>query len=329
MNPSLHRLFAAVIAVVALVAAPLADTVAAPPPSDAPPNVTIAYQPGIGYANLIVVKEQGTLEREFPNTHFEWKVLSSGSAIRDAMIADQVQIGSSSITPFLIAWDKGVDLRLITSLNEMNLWLVTRDPKVHSLADIKPGMQVGVPGVDSVQAIVLEKGAQVQLGKPHALDGNVLAIAHPLGLQALETGQLALHLSAPPFEFEEVQGGGHVVLRSYDLFGRSTFNTVYATQTFARQHPNFIASFARAIADATTLINQHPADAAALLSKDAGGTPSAATFAGWITHADVVYETTPHGCLAYARFMQSIGLLAKAPASMREIELPTLHGSGD
>ncbi|WBB97699.1 hypothetical protein O7553_01565 [Solwaraspora sp. WMMA2059] len=37
-----------------------------------PAKVTIAYQPGLSYAPLILLKQNGTLEKEFPNTTFEW-----------------------------------------------------------------------------------------------------------------------------------------------------------------------------------------------------------------------------------------------------------------
>lgn len=330
MKLQLRRLLVLTFAIVALIGIRTAGFGASPPTqSDAPSNVTIAYQPGIGYANLIVMKEQGTLEKEFPKTHFDWKVLSSGSAIRDGIIAGQIQIGAGGIAPFLIGWDKGVGYRLIGSLNEMNLQLVTRDPKVHSLKDITPNMKIGLPAPDSIQAIALEKGAQMQLGNAHALDSAMVAIAHPLGLQALSTGQLALHLSAPPFQFEEVKNGGHVVFKSYDAFGTSTFNSVFTTDRFANDSPKFVAAFYRALLNATQFVKAHPKETADLLAKDSEGRESAANFQRWITHPDVVYTTVPHGMLSYARFMQSIGLLSKVPASMRDIELSTLGGVGD
>jgi NitT/TauT family transport system substrate-binding protein len=73
-----------------------------------PAKVAIAYQPGIGYANLILVKQQQTLEKQFPKTKFEWKELASGSAVRDGILANQLQVGAGGIgwllkTPILKA----------------------------------------------------------------------------------------------------------------------------------------------------------------------------------------------------------------------------------
>ncbi|MGH7709023.1 MAG: ABC transporter substrate-binding protein [Vulcanimicrobiaceae bacterium] len=295
---------------------------------DAPDSVTIAYQPGIGYANLIVIKEQRTLEKQFPKTTFTWKVLSNGAVIRDGIIANHIQIGAGGVGPFLIGWDRGVGYQLISALNEMDLWLVTRDASIHSLKDIKPGMQIGMPGPDSIQAIALRKGAEMQLGNAHALDSNIVAIAHPVGLQALEHGQLVLHLSSPPFEFEEVKDGGHIVFRSYQAFGPSTFNSVFSTTAFYNAYPKFVDVFYKDLQDATNYINHDTVGAAKLLSDDTAGKVSAAQFEGWMTHKEITYTTTPHGFGAYAKFMQSIGLLSKTPASMKDLELPTLAGTG-
>ncbi|HLW58675.1 MAG TPA: ABC transporter substrate-binding protein [bacterium] len=294
----------------------------------APPTVTIAYQPGIGYATLLIIKAQRTLEKQFTGTSFEWKLLANGAAIRDGLIAGQIQFGSGGVGPFLIGWDRGAGLRLIAAMNEMNLWLVTMDPHVKTLRDITPAMKIGMPGPDSIQAIVLRRGAQMELGNPHAFDNAIVAIEHPVGEQALLHGQLAAHLASPPFEFDEVAAGGHIILQSYDLFGPSTFNSVFTTDALYRTYPMLGEAMYRDLSAATAFVNAHPDEAAAILSQDAGGKPTAAQFLAWITHQGVAYTTAPHGFLKYAQFMHEIGLLSKVPTSMCEIELAPLHCLG-
>jgi NitT/TauT family transport system substrate-binding protein len=301
----------------------------APAAGDAPPSVLIAYQPGIGYATLIVMKQSGALERRFPGTKFDYRVLSNGDAIRDGIIAGQIQIGAGGNGPFLIGWDKGVGYRLIAAMNVMNLWLVTRDPKIRSLKDIPPNAKIGMPSPDAVQAIALRKAALDQFGDPHKFDANIVAIAHPLGVQAMAAGQLEMHLSAPPFEFDEVAAGGHVVFRSFEAFGHSTFNSVYTTDAFNKQYPRLVEGIYRELRAATDLINQNPDLAAEYLSKDAEGKVSAAKFKTYLRSPDIRFDTTPHLFLKTAAFMKSIGMLDKVPANIREIEFPFLNGVGD
>jgi ABC-type nitrate/sulfonate/bicarbonate transport system substrate-binding protein len=298
-------------------------------PSDAPPSVAIVYQYGYAYAPLIVMKMEGVLEKQYPATKFDWRVLANGAAIRTGMIANQIQIGAGGVAPFLIGWDRGVGWKLLGSLCDINLWLVARDPKIKSLKDIGPGMRIGMPSPDSIQAIVLRKAAQEQLGNAHALDSNIVAISHPLGLAALKNGELAAHLSNPPYQFEEVADGGHVILRSFDEFGLSTLDSVFATETFEKQFPAFVRTFYQDLVTATALIRHDPGRAAELLARDEGDKTPVETYKRWISGQGTLFTTVPHGYLRYAKFMRDIGMLEKLPSSMSELELSTLGGKGD
>jgi NitT/TauT family transport system substrate-binding protein len=294
-----------------------------------PPRITIAYQPGIGYAQLLIVKRQRTLERQFPGVSFEWKILTAGAPIRDGMIAGQIQVGAGGVGPFLVGWDRGVGWRILSGLNYMDLWLVVLDPAIRSLRDFKPGMQIGLPAPDSIQAVVLRKGAEKELGNPHALDANMVAVPHPDGLRLLQAGQLKGHLSSPPFQFQEVDMGGRVILRSFDLFGRSTFNSVWMLESFYAKYPVFAKFLYQAIAGATRLIVSNPDAAARILSEEDGGRVSPARYREWITRKGVYYDTIPRGFLKYAEFMKQIGMISKVPASIGQLTLPTIGPRGD
>ncbi|MDB5043370.1 MAG: hypothetical protein JWN27_4096, partial [Candidatus Eremiobacteraeota bacterium] len=58
-----RRSFAVAVVTAALAALPLAGGTA-PPPSDAPAEITIAYQPGLSYSNMIVMRDQRLLEKQ-------------------------------------------------------------------------------------------------------------------------------------------------------------------------------------------------------------------------------------------------------------------------
>ena len=167
-------------------------------------------------------------------------MLGSTAAIRDGFIANQIQIGAGSIPPFLTGWDRGVNWKILASLNQMSVWLVTRDKSIKTVKDLKPDMKIGMPSLDSLQSLTLRKAAANELGNAHALDTAIVAIDHPSGMQALQVGQLTAHLGAPPFQYQEVQAGGHVVVRSFDVFGPHTFNSVYVGTKFADEHPQFV-----------------------------------------------------------------------------------------
>ena len=97
-----RRSFVAAGLIAALACVPLVGRGA--PSADAPAELTIAYQPGLSYSSLIVMRERGSLEKQFPQTKITWLVLNSTAAVRDGFIADQIQIGAGSIPPFLTGW---------------------------------------------------------------------------------------------------------------------------------------------------------------------------------------------------------------------------------
>src|SRR5690606_38690797 len=100
-------------------------------------TVTIAYQPGLGYSPLLIAKQQKLLEKKFPDKKFVWKSLNSGSAIRDGILAGQIQFGAGGVGPFLVGRGQGVEWRIIASLDDADLQLMVKDKKIKSLKDLK------------------------------------------------------------------------------------------------------------------------------------------------------------------------------------------------
>ncbi|MGH7661875.1 MAG: ABC transporter substrate-binding protein [Vulcanimicrobiaceae bacterium] len=295
---------------------------------NAPAQLTIAYQPGIGYAPILVMKEAGWLEHDFPQMSVQWRQLSNGAAIRDGMISGKIQAGVLAAGPFLIGWAHGVDWKIISNVSDMDLWLCTMNPHIHSLKDIKTGMQIGMPAPDSIEAVVLRKGAEEQLGNAHALDTNIVAIPHPEGLTALVNGQLTAHLTSAPFEFEEVAHGAHVILDSKSLFGKTTFVAAVMPTSFYDQYPGFAAAFRRDVQRAIKLIETNPALAARYVAQAESKPSLTSQFKGWMTHKGVSYTTRPSGFLKIAAFMEQIGMISKAPTNTAAIEFPAAQKLG-
>jgi NitT/TauT family transport system substrate-binding protein len=274
-------------------------------------KVNIAYQPGLGYAPLLIAKQQQVLEEAVPDKDIEWLELNSGAAIRDGILADEIQVGSGGIGPFVVGFDGGVDWKVVTGLNNMSLHLMTTDPQVESLRDLEGAGNIAMPGPDSIQSVVLRKGAEEELGDAKALDSQIVAMGHPDGVQALIGGQLAAHLTSPPFQSEEADKGARQILASYDVFGEHTFNSVFTLTDFGECNPDFIEALITAVEDANEMLTERPAEAAKVLSSEMG--EPAAKVEKQITAEDVSFTTTPKGFADYAEFMQEVGLIKETP----------------
>lgn len=291
-------------------------------------SVTIAYQPGLGYAPLLVAKQEKVLEKKFPDVKFTWKVLNSGSAIRDGILAGEIQVGAGGIGPFIVGQTQGVPWKIVTALDDANLHLMVKDPKIKTLADLKGKGKIAMPGPDSIQAVVLRKAAEKELGDPKALDSQIVAMGHPDGLQSLASGQVAAHLTSPPFQGQEKAAGARKLVGSYDVFGQHTFNSVYVTESFQKSNKEVVDALRQAVADAAEKLESDP-DAAAkiLVAEKSTGTDVAKTKAE-ISSDDLTFSTKPRGFMTYATFMKKVGMTKKAPKSASELFFPNDETKG-
>ncbi len=312
------------VAALAALAALGATTATAHRQAAAPSHVTIGYQPGIGYAPLIVLKTQKTLEKQFPGTSFSWLVLSSGAAITNGVIAGDIQIGAGGTGPLILGWAQGVDWKMIAGLDWGDLWLMAKDPNIKTVADLK-GKRIAMPGPTSIQGVVLKKMAQVKLGDAHALDSSIISMDHPAAMQALLTGQIDAHLTSPPYQLQEKVRGAHIVARSNQYFGASSFLSAWETTKFYNQYPQFSKTFFDDVQKAIKLINTNPTKVAQLLQEDSDGVPTWRQYKQWLGASGLTYTTRPLGLMRYASFMNKIGMIKKMPSSWQSLVFPPVY----
>jgi NitT/TauT family transport system substrate-binding protein len=287
-----------------------------------PDKITIAYQFGVGYAPLMIIKQQRLLEKAYPGLSVEWKQLASGTPITDGIIKGDIQIGAMGTGPFLVGWARGINWRVIAPLDEADLWLMARDSSIRTVADLR-GKRIATPTATSIQAVALRKMAQVKLGNPRALDSSLISMDHPDGMQALLSGQIDAHFTSPPYQWQELGRGAHVVGKSYGYFGAHSFLVTVLTQKFYDEYRAFSNRFYRLVQQSIDLINKKPKAAAAILAREDQTEATTVQFTRWITRKkSLTFTTRPRGLMRTAGFMNKIGLLGKVPGSWRELVFP-------
>ncbi len=290
-------------------------------------KITIGYQPGIGYAQLLIMKQEGWLQDALGGRAVEYRSLTSGADIRDGMISGDIQVGAGGIGPFLVGYDKGVKWKLLSALEDSDIWLMAKDPRLTDLKAFGPGDKIALPGPDSIQAVVVKRAAKEQLGDATKLDANLVKLAHPEALQSLMSGQVAAHMTSPPFQFQEQDGGARKLLGSADVFGKHTFNSVFVREEYQKDNAAVTDAVFAQIERATKLINDDPKAAAAILEAESGGQLKAADAERYLTDPSTTYTIEPHGFMAFATFMQEVGLIEKTPESWQDLVFDNLKGT--
>jgi NitT/TauT family transport system substrate-binding protein len=326
LRTKVRRPAAAGIAVAVLAAAAVAGTTArGAQNARAPQKITIAYQFGIGYAPLLIIKRQRLLEKAYPGLKVDWKQLASGAPIADGIVKGEIQIGAMGTGPMLVGWARGTNWKVIAPLDMADLWLMVKNPAIRTLGDLR-GKRIATPTATSIQAIVLRKMAEVKLGNARALDSSLISMNHPDGMQALLTGQIDAHLTSPPYEWLELGRRARALDRSYRYFGAHSFLVTVVTQKFYDDHTAFSKRFYRLVKQSIDLLNKKPRVAAAILAREDATDTTAAQFRHWITRRiSLAFTTRPRGLMRTARFMHKLGLLNKVPRSWRELVFPPVY----
>jgi len=291
-------------------------------------ELRIAKQPGLGYLPLIVMREQRLIENRAPDVRIEWRQLTSGPLVRDAMIAGQVDIGSGGFPPFAEAVDKGQHWKAVGGLNEMALFLNCARASIRSLKDLNPNDRIAVPAVGSVQHVILQMEAERELGDARKLDRHLVAMSHYDATAALLSHrEITCHLSSPPYQYEELRRRGIVkVFDSYlPMGGPHTFNLVWTSEEWAKANPKLLASFVGAMQEAMEFIAREPSEAAGMYARSEKSGSSAAQIADIIRGPDIKYTMTPRGLSRFTSFMSKTGAIKSARQSWRDYALPHLH----
>ncbi len=289
-------------------------------------KVVLAKQFGLGYAPIIVMEQKGLINKYYKDAKVEWVQLGSGGAIREAMAAGQVDIGSMGVPPFLIAWAKGIDFKVISALCRMPLGLQTYHPGIRTLRDIEPGMKIALPSPGSIQHILLSMACEKQLGDPKALDGQIVAMAHPDGANALiNQVEIDAHFTSPPYIFMELESKNihQVVDAEKDSFGEPfTFLVTVSTKKFKESNPELFGAVGKALNEAIIWIDSNPKDAAVLLSKEFN--LSEETIYKQLTWPGVKFDKNPNGMLKFLDFMEKSGYVQRTTNDVAELLWDTL-----
>lgn len=168
-------------------------------PAQEAATLTIAYQGGIGYAPIHIIEAQNLIQENYSGqVEVEFLKLDSGADINTGIIGGTIDVGCMGVAPAISAVANGVPAKILSNLCSQSHGLMTNDKSIKSLKDIGDN-QIALVNIGSIQHILLAMACEKELGDAHALDNNIVKMAHAEGYAALESGTYKLHLTSAPF----------------------------------------------------------------------------------------------------------------------------------
>ena len=233
-------------------------------------EINVAQQYGISYLPLMIMEDQKLIEKHAKAAGVDvkvgWAKFAGGNVMNDALLSNSLQFASGGVGPLVTLWAKtrgNLDVKAVSAINSMPLYLTTRNPDVKTLKDFTSKDKIALPAVKvSIQAVTLQMAAEQVFGdgQQYKLDSLTVSMAHPDAQAALLSGksEITAHFSSPPFQYQQLEHPEiHRVLNSYDVLGGpATFNTVWTTSKFRAENPKLYAAFIAALDEATATINK-------------------------------------------------------------------------
>jgi NitT/TauT family transport system substrate-binding protein len=282
-------------------------------------RISVAEQYGLAYAPVQLMREKGLLEaalaaRAAPGQSVEvsWVKLANTSAIREAMLADEIDVAFTGIPPFLLGVDQGMPWRIISGLSSCPVDLYVNDASIRSLKDLIGKGRIALPQPGSIQHMLLAMAAERELGQADAFDRQLVSMKHPDGMQALLAGSdVTAHFTAPPYSFaEEAAEGIHRLLRGEEAFGGPYSFLVGISEPGFYKDDIRLEALRDALSGAMAFLGDQPGEAAALLAEEYGLTEDETRL--YLERPDMVYTQDVLGVDAFVAFMHRTGYLQQA-----------------
>lgn len=300
-------------------------------------ELRIAYQHSMAFLAVDVLLARKLIEGRAAAAGLgEVKVstirFASGPAANEALLKGDVDVGGAGVAPFLDLWAKtrgSVNVKGVSPINNSPLYLITTDARIKSVNDIVASDKVAVPAPGSIQGLYLRMLSDAAHGDPTRLDATMASMTSVDALKALAAPDPSVrtYVGSIPFNLSAMTlPGAREIANSFTtLGGPHNLVLLFVTEKFTTENPKIYAALVGAIEDAMAFIKANPAETAEIFSAASKGATPPARVTEVLSRADVTYDPTPRGTMAFAAFMKKIGTLPVAPATWKDVYWENAH----
>lgn len=297
--------------------------------SDKNAEITIAYQSSVGYAPLIVMKENHLIEEAYAgDINVNWVEMNNGSEINEGLISGSIDVGTMGVPVAITGIQAGSPYRIAFGLSAQPYSILTNSDNINSLADISASDQIAITNINSQPHILLAMAAKAELGDAHALDNNLTVLGNADGYSAIISGAVSCHMVISPYNFMEINNKDmaiHEIEVGNDIWpDENTALVGVVTEKLQKNSPDVYEALLTAIDDAMLYIVENPESTAEILAEGYDASPD--EILTWIQDKRSSYHSELHGVMNMADFMVEEGFLENGPSSISELIYENVKG---
>ncbi len=219
------------------------------------------------YSSVNIAHELGYIDEELENVGAteEWTNFNSGPLVNEAVSAGEEDIGFMADLPAIIAKSGGQDLQIVSNIatGEKSLAvLVKPDSDIESIEDLK-GKKIAYATGSYAQHLLALVLDEADLSFDDIESVNLGAADSP---QALENGDVDAIVIWEQFITKLTNEGKARVLIDGTGIKRSNM-VIYSVTDYAEENPDIIEAFIKAVDRGAQYIEEHPDNAAEVLSE--------------------------------------------------------------
>ena len=292
-------------------------------------KISIAYQYGLAYAPAVIAKEQGLIEKFYKEAagetvKVEWVQMASGANINTGITSGNIDVGFMGIGPAVTGISKGLNYKIFTNLSGQEHGMMSNDPSIKSVKDlIGTKKQIALVNIGSIQHIILAKALADNGLDAHALDSNLVAMKHPDGMAALESGSLPCHLTSSPYIFMEHKNSKlHEILEVKKAWTVKDSFIIGVASKRLHEDTKLYNALCKAIAEGVNYINSNPQKCAELMAKYDKNPVDVEL--QYIKNGNYTVKTS--NLLKMAKFMAANKFIKDAPKDFRTLTYDNVEG---
>ena len=289
----------------------------------------VAYQYGLSYAPVVIAKEQGLIEKNYKastgnDVTVEWNQMSSGADINTGITSGSLDVGFMGIAPAITGITTGLDYKVFANISGQEHGLMTNNANINGLSDIiGSNEQIALVNIGSIQHLILAKALVDNGYDAHALDSNIVAMKHPDGMAALQSGSLACHLTSSPYIFTERKDSAlHELSEVNKAWTKDDSFIVGVASSALNEDKALYGALCDAITEAQEYIAANPEEAAAILCEFDSNTPE--TELEYLKQGSYADKTS--NLFKMATFMAENGFINKAPSAYSDLVFSNVKG---
>lgn len=304
-------------------------------------ELRVARQFGLGYLQFYVLEDQKLIEQHAKKAGLgditvSWSQFRSSDVMNDALISSSVDFVSLGVPGIATIWAKtrgNIDVRGVAGLNQLPLFLMTRNPNVKTLKDLSEKDRIALPAIKvSMQAMLLQMAAQKEYGAANTtkFDALTVSMAHPDATAAMLGGasEITASFSSPPFQFRQLKDPAirRISSSTEILGGPSSFNVMATTAKFRSENPKLYGAFLSALEEATDRINANKKWAAELYLKAANDRTPVDEMLAMMNDPSIAFTLKVQGIKPFTDFMAATGAIRIKAERWQDLFFPDAKG---